>query len=154
MFQAAYLAKAGRSVAVLEKRHVVGGAAVTEEIVPGTEETRRQWTPYSAAVCCRFQVFQSILCSQSSQTTNSERPGAQSTTLLPHTIGSYIPFSITQKHGLKVYLRDPNAFAPVLGSDQYLLLGSDADENRRQIAKFSQRDAEVATVSFLGVYSS
>ena len=50
MFQAAYLAKAGRSVAVLEKRHVVGGAAVTEEIVPGTEETRRQWTPHSAAV--------------------------------------------------------------------------------------------------------
>ena len=51
--------------------------------------------------------------------------------------------AMSQKHGLKVYLRDPNAFAPVLGSEQYLLLGSDPEENRRQIAKFSQRDAEV-----------
>jgi phytoene dehydrogenase-like protein len=32
---AAYLARAGRKVLVLERRHVVGGAAVTEEIVPG-----------------------------------------------------------------------------------------------------------------------
>jgi phytoene dehydrogenase-like protein len=32
---AAYLAKAGKSVVVLERRHLVGGAAVTEEIYPG-----------------------------------------------------------------------------------------------------------------------
>ena len=32
---AAYLAKAGKKVFVLEKRHVIGGAAVTEEIYPG-----------------------------------------------------------------------------------------------------------------------
>jgi phytoene dehydrogenase-like protein len=32
---AAYLARAGRSVLVLERRHLVGGACVTEEIVPG-----------------------------------------------------------------------------------------------------------------------
>src|SRR5262245_51726031 len=32
---AAYLARAGRRVLVLERRHLVGGAAVTEEIVPG-----------------------------------------------------------------------------------------------------------------------
>src|SRR5215469_13929914 len=32
---AAYLARAGRKVLVLERRHVVGGAAVTEEIIPG-----------------------------------------------------------------------------------------------------------------------
>ena len=32
---AAYLAKAGRSVLVLERRHVLGGAAVTEEVFPG-----------------------------------------------------------------------------------------------------------------------
>ena len=32
---AAYLAKAGRSVLVLERRHVLGGAAVSEEIFPG-----------------------------------------------------------------------------------------------------------------------
>ena len=32
---AAYLAKAGKKVLVLEKRYVLGGAACTEEIVPG-----------------------------------------------------------------------------------------------------------------------
>src|SRR5262245_18321053 len=32
---AAYLAKAGRKVLVLEKRHVIGGATVTEEGFPG-----------------------------------------------------------------------------------------------------------------------
>jgi phytoene dehydrogenase-like protein len=32
---AAYLARAGKKVVVLERRHVLGGAAVTEEIVPG-----------------------------------------------------------------------------------------------------------------------
>ncbi len=32
---AAYLARAGRRVVVLERRHIVGGAAVTEEVFPG-----------------------------------------------------------------------------------------------------------------------
>jgi phytoene dehydrogenase-like protein len=35
LVNAAYLAKAGKKVAVLERRHVLGGAAVTEEIIPG-----------------------------------------------------------------------------------------------------------------------
>jgi phytoene dehydrogenase-like protein len=35
LVNAAYLAKAGKRVLVLERRHVLGGAAVTEEIFPG-----------------------------------------------------------------------------------------------------------------------
>jgi phytoene dehydrogenase-like protein len=35
LVNAAYLAKAGKNVVVLERRHVLGGAAVTEEIFPG-----------------------------------------------------------------------------------------------------------------------
>src|SRR5216684_609339 len=35
LVNAAYLAKAGKEVVVLERRHVLGGAAVTEEIIPG-----------------------------------------------------------------------------------------------------------------------
>ena len=35
LVNAAYLAKAGKKVLVLERRHVLGGAAVTEEIIPG-----------------------------------------------------------------------------------------------------------------------
>ncbi|GAB4427802.1 MAG: NAD(P)/FAD-dependent oxidoreductase [Anaerolineae bacterium] len=36
---AAYLAKAGRRVLVLEQRHILGGAAVTEEVYPGFKFT-------------------------------------------------------------------------------------------------------------------
>lgn len=36
---AAYLAKAGKKVVVLERRHLVGGAAVTEEVYPGFKYT-------------------------------------------------------------------------------------------------------------------
>jgi phytoene dehydrogenase-like protein len=35
LVHAAYLARAGKKVLVLERRHVVGGAAVTEEVFPG-----------------------------------------------------------------------------------------------------------------------
>ena len=35
LVNAAYLARAGRKVLVLERRHVLGGAAVTEELFPG-----------------------------------------------------------------------------------------------------------------------
>src|SRR5210317_1281860 len=36
---AAYLARAGKKVLVLEKRYLVGGASVTEEIYPGFKYT-------------------------------------------------------------------------------------------------------------------
>ena len=35
LVSAAYLARAGLKTLVLERRHVLGGAAVTEEIIPG-----------------------------------------------------------------------------------------------------------------------
>ena len=35
LVNAAYLAKSGKKVLVLERRHVLGGAAVAEEIIPG-----------------------------------------------------------------------------------------------------------------------
>jgi phytoene dehydrogenase-like protein len=40
---AAYLQKSGIKTCVLEKRHVVGGAAVTEEIVPGFKFSRASY---------------------------------------------------------------------------------------------------------------
>lgn len=49
----------------------------------------------------------------------------------------------TQRHGLKVYLRDPNSFTPLRGTDKSLLLGNNMRENEKQIAQFSVRDAEV-----------
>src|ERR1700753_1111676 len=41
---AAYLAKAGLRVKVLERRKVVGGAAVTEEVVPGFRNSVAAYT--------------------------------------------------------------------------------------------------------------
>jgi len=35
LIHAAYLARAGKKVLVLERRHVLGGAAVTEKVLPG-----------------------------------------------------------------------------------------------------------------------
>lgn len=50
--QAAYLQKAGLNVLVLERRHIIGGAAVTEEIFPGNGRP----TPLFLN-CERFWVF-------------------------------------------------------------------------------------------------
>lgn len=54
-----------------------------------------------------------------------------------------------QKHGLKVYMRDPHAFTPMLEEavrgrpPRSLLLGSDLAKNQEQIGKFSEKDAKV-----------
>ncbi len=40
---AAYLARAGRSVCVLERRHILGGACVTEELWPGYRVSRASY---------------------------------------------------------------------------------------------------------------
>ena len=45
LVNACYLAKAGLKTLVLERRHLVGGAAITEELVPGF-----QFTTFSYAV--------------------------------------------------------------------------------------------------------
>src|SRR3989475_5533320 len=37
---AAYLAKAGRRILVLERRRIVGGACITEEVFPGVKFSR------------------------------------------------------------------------------------------------------------------
>ncbi|HLL19689.1 MAG TPA: NAD(P)-binding protein [Rubrivivax sp.] len=47
---AAYLAKAGLGVTMLERRHVIGGAAVTEEFHPGF---RNSVAPTRSRSCSR-----------------------------------------------------------------------------------------------------
>jgi phytoene dehydrogenase-like protein len=72
---AAYLAKAGKRVVVLERRHVVGGAAVTEEIVPGFKFSRASYV-YSLF---RPQIVQDL---------DLHRHGLQ---LLPRVPSSFTP---------------------------------------------------------------
>ena len=99
---AAYLAKAGRKVLVLEKRGVVGGAAVTEEFHPGF---RNSVAAYTVSL------------------------------LQPKVIRDLD----LAAHGLKVVLRKASNFLP-LPDNRYLLTGD--GRTKREVAKFSERDAE------------
>ena len=79
---AAYLAGRGLSVAVLERRHVLGGAAVTEEVFPGYKYSRAsylfslfrpqivkgQWrggVTAGADVRCSYHWLTAVLCCRS-----------------------------------------------------------------------------------------
>lgn len=101
----AYLAKAGKKVAVLEKRHVLGGAAVTEEIIPGYKFSRASYVL-------------SLL-----------RP-------------KIIDELELKRHGLKVHLRNPNSFTPLIDGSNSLTLGDGHQNTYNEIAKFSKQDAE------------
>ena len=101
---AAYLARAGRSVLVLERRHVLGGASVSEEIYPGFV--------YST---CSYIV--SLL-----------RPRIVRELELP-------------RHGLEIRPLE-STFTP-FPDGRSLARYSDPQSTRREIAAFSQRDADV-----------
>src|SRR3954470_472181 len=101
---AAYLARSDKSVCILERRHVLGGCATTEELWPG----------YKVSTAA-------------------------------YVISLFLPEIIRdlklKQYGLTILPRNPSSFTP-LPDGRYLLLGSDPELNRSQIAKFSQRDAE------------
>jgi len=101
---AAYLAKAGKSVCVIERRGVLGGCAVTEELWPGYKVS-------TAAYVISL--------------------------LLPEIIRDLR----LKTYGLEILPRNPSSFTPLLDG-RYLLLGPDEYASCREIAKFSQRDAD------------
>lgn len=100
---AAYLARGGKSVAVLERRHVLGGCAVTENLWPG------------------YRVSTAA-----------------------YVISLFLPEIIRElrlkQYGLTILPRNPSSFTPLLDG-RYLLLGPDMTSCQREIAKFSDRDA-------------
>ncbi|MEJ2131058.1 MAG: NAD(P)/FAD-dependent oxidoreductase, partial [Gammaproteobacteria bacterium] len=102
---AAYLARAGKRVCVLERRHVLGGCATTEALWPG----------YKIST------------------------GAYVISLL---LPSIIRDLKLAHHGLHIIPRDPSSFTP-LPDGRSLLMGSDEAATRAEIAKFSERDAEI-----------
>ena len=100
---AAYLARAGRKVLVLERRERVGGAAMSEEVFPGF----------------RFSVFSYVV--------SLLRPEIIRELELP-------------RHGLQI-LPLESTLTP-LSNGGYLAQWSDHDQNRRELARHSARDAE------------
>lgn len=101
---AAYLARAGKKVLVLERREMVGGACVTEEVFPG----------YKVST------------------------GAYVNSLLRPEIIRDLEL---RRHGFELLARNPSSFTP-FPDERYLMLGPDLAFNQREIAKFSERDAE------------
>src|SRR5689334_22407878 len=101
---AAYVAGAGARVLVLERREVLGGACVTEELWPG------------------FKV------STAAYVNSLLRP-------------EIIRDLDLKRHGFEMLPRNPSSFTP-FPDGRYLLLGPDPALNRREVAKFSARDAE------------
>ena len=104
-----YLAAAGLRVRVLEKRGVVGGAAVTEEFIPGFRNSTASYT-----------------------------------------VSLLNPKVIRDLHlaerGLVIVERPFSNFVPLMDG-RFLQFGGDADATRREVAKFSARDAQA-----LGAY--
>ncbi len=100
---AAYLAKAGRNVLVLERRHVLGGAATTEELYPG---------------------FKFSVCS--------------------YVVSLFRPHIIRElglaEHGMELIPLECS-FLPLPDGDS-LCRWADHHETRREIARFSRKDAE------------
>ena len=101
---AAYLAKAGRRVLVLERRHVLGGSAVTEELYPG----------FKFSVC--------------SYVVSLFRP-------------SIIRELALSRHGMEIIPLE-TSYSP-LADDPGLCRWADGARSRREISRFSARDAEV-----------
>ncbi len=101
---ACYLARAGRKVLVLERRPVVGGACVTEEIFPGYKVS----TAAYVNSLFRKEIVRDLRLAE---------------------------------FGYEALERDPSSFTP-FPDGSHLFLGPDGAMNRREIAKFSVRDAE------------
>ena len=96
---------------VLERRHIVGGAAVTEEIVPGYKFSRASYL----LSLLRPRIFNDLEL---------------------------------KRHGLKIYLRNPSSYTPLLpefqtpGGPTSLTLGMDHGKNVEEVRKFSFLDSE------------
>jgi len=101
---ACYLARAGWKVLVLERRHVVGGACVTEETFPG------------------FKVSTAAYVSS----------------LFNKQIVADLKLA---NHGYALLERSPSSYSP-FPDGRHLLLGGDMAMNRREIRKFSSKDAD------------
>jgi phytoene dehydrogenase-like protein len=100
---AAYLAKAGLSVRILEARSCIGGAALTEEFHPGF---RNSVYSYSVSL------------------------------LHPKVIADLR----LEEHGLEILERPGGSLS--LLPDGHMQLTRDGDQAKREIARFSRRDAE------------
>src|SRR5207244_1442714 len=101
---AAYAARAGLKVVVLERRDVLGGACVTEEVWPGYKVS----TAAYVNSLLRPEIIRDLEL---------------------------------HRHGFEMLPRSPSSFTP-FPDGRSLMLGPDKALTRREISKFSAKDAE------------
>lgn len=113
---AAYLARAGLDVLVLERRDQVGGCAVTESVSLGED---------GGGDTFRFS-----------------RASYLAGLLRPHIVRE---LDLMDRYGLRMIGRDPYSYTPSLpgasGEDQGLALWSDAEKTKASISRYSAEDA-------------
>lgn len=112
LVSAAYLAKAGKRVLVLERRHVLGGAAVTEELYDGFRFSRCSYL---------LSLLRPVIIEDLGLV---ERHGLR---FHPREFSSYTP---TPRHA-----------ATALGAPSGMLLSSSAEATAASIAQYSEADA-------------
>lgn len=132
LVSASYLAKRGLSVLVLERRHIIGGAAVTEEIIPGFKFSRASYL----AGLLRPVIIEEL---------ELHKYGME---FLPRDPSSFTPTKVI--HFLCHETNRDKKDGPHNG--KYLVLGKDEIKNAASIAQFSKRDAE-AWPEYLGFLS-
>src|SRR4026209_1857520 len=117
---AAYLARAGRKTVVLERRHVLGGAAVTEEIFPGF----------------RFSVFSYVV--------SLLRPEIIRELDLPKHGLDILPLDGTFPPAPEVRGRKPpkDGNGNAIGTGDYLWRVNDHGRTVRELRRWSKMDAE------------
>jgi phytoene dehydrogenase-like protein len=102
-----YLAKAGKKVLILEKRHTVGGCAVTEEIVEGYKFSRCSYV---------LALFRKGIIDEL--------------------------FADDFYKRVKLHPRNPKGMTPTKEDGVYLVRRAERDLLKKEIAKFSVKDAE------------
>ncbi len=101
---AAYLARKGLKVLVLERREVLGGACVTEEVWPGYKVS----TAAYVNSLLRPEIIRDLEL---------------------------------KRHGFEMLPRSPSSFTP-FPDGRSLMLGPDKEMTRREVSKFSAKDAD------------
>ncbi len=122
---------------VLERRPVVGGAAITEELFPGYKFSRASY------LCSLFrpQIIKDLKLKEVAHPSNLLANKLASTFSLHCVLHVAIAldacsllFLLSQKYGLKLYHRNPSSFTP-LRDGRYLLMGGTMQQNQQEIAK-------------------
>jgi phytoene dehydrogenase-like protein len=130
------MAKEGMDVLVLERRHLIGGAAVTGISLISCMTLAFQRCSNPPPPPLRDSISFVCFVEELHPGFKFSRASYVLSLLRPHIIEELQ----LQEHGLKWYMRNPYSFTP-MRDGRSLLLGRDTEQNKKEIAKFSVSQA-------------